>query len=83
MSQNLLPPLMAYWMLADDIEYLYNGHWVRQFRMYPLWLKCNNPAYAIIWVHHRVSGRVGSSFSGFPILALVRASSPLSIRFFS
>jgi hypothetical protein len=75
MSQTYLPLLMAYWMIAGDLEYLSNGHWVRQSRMYPVWVSYNHLAADIICLYHRRAWGVGSKLSSLPILALVRAPS--------
>ncbi|KAJ7862464.1 hypothetical protein B0H14DRAFT_3612582 [Mycena olivaceomarginata] len=54
MSQTYLPPLMANWMLAGDLEYLSNGHWP-----IPLYVFATG-----------VLGGAGSRLSSHPILAL-------------
>jgi hypothetical protein len=66
---------MADWMLAGDLEYLSNGHWVRQFHMYPVWVSYNHLADPIICLYHRGAWGVGSRLSSHPILAVVHAPS--------
>jgi hypothetical protein len=75
MSQTCLPLLMAYWMIAGDLEYLSNAHWVRQYHTYPVWFSYNPLAADIICLYHRRAWGVGSKLSSHPILALVHAPS--------
>jgi hypothetical protein len=66
---------MAYCMFTGDLEYLSNGHWVRQFHMYLAWVSYNHLADAIICLQHRRAWGAGSRLSSQPILAPVHAPS--------